>query len=150
MENSNYRQEIDKAIQAGQRARDSLLQAKECFNSAAGDWGLLGFLDMCGRGLLRLIPTIVQWYRMKDAEQLVQQTCSDLKQFGKELTNVDTIAEFQVEIGDFLTFADCFLEDFPTDWLVQTKRMIWDAEKQVDDAIEQVEKILRQLACLCN
>ena len=63
---------------------------------------------------------------------------------------MDTIAEFQVEIEDFLTFADCFLKDFPTDWLVQTKRMIWNAEKQVDDGIEQVEKILRQLEGLCN
>ena len=145
MENLKYRREIDEAIRAGQRARDSLLQAKDCFNSAAGDLGLLGLLDLFG---FRLISTIVRCYRMKDAEQLVQKTCSDLKQFGKELTDVGTITEFQVETGDFLTFADCFLEDFPMDWLVQTKSVIWDAEKQVDDAIEKVEYILQQLGGL--
>ena len=142
MEDLNYRREIDEAIRAGQRARDSLLQAKDCFNSAAGDWGLLGFLDLFG---FRLIPAIVRCYRMKDAEQLVQQTCSDLKQFGEELTDVDTIDGFCVETGDFLTFADCFLEDFPMDWLVQTKSVIRDAERQVDDAVEKVEYILQQL-----
>lgn len=145
MDNLNYRQQIDEAIHVGQRARESLLQAKHCFNSAAGDWGLLGLLDLIG---FRLIPAIVRCYRMKDAEQLVQQTCSDLKQFGKELADVGTIAGFQVETGDFLTFADCFLEDFPMDWLVQTKSVIWDAEKQVDDAVEQVETILQQLESL--
>ena len=147
MENPNLQRAIDESIQAGQRARDSLLQAKDCFSSAAGDWGLLGFLDLVG---CRLIATIVRSHRMKGAEQLVQQTCSDLKQFGKELPDVGTIAEFQVETGDFLAFADCFLEDFPMDWLQQTKSTIQDAEMQVDDAIERVEKILRQLEGLFN
>ena len=142
MENPNDQWKIDEAIQAGQQARDSLLQAKDCFSSAAGDWGFLGLLNLFGS---RLITTIVRRYRMRGAEQLVQQTCSNLKQFGKELADVDSIAEFQVETGDFLTLADSFLEDFPVDWLVQTKSMIRDAEKQVDDAIEMVEKILRQL-----
>lgn len=142
MENLNYRREIDEAIRAGQRARDSLLLAKDCFSSAAGDWGLLGFLDLVN---CWLIASIVRSHRMKGAEQLVQQTRSHLAQFGKEMTGVDSIAELQVETGDFLTFADCFLEDFPMDWLLQTKSTIQDAEKQVDDAIERVEKILRQL-----
>lgn len=84
-------------------------------------------------------------WEIGEAIRAGQQARGDLKQFGKELTDVDTISEFHVETGEFLTFADCFLEDFPMDWLVQTKSMIWDAEKQVDDAIEQVEKILRQL-----
>lgn len=46
MENSNYRREIDEAIRAGQQARSSLLQAKDCLKSA-GNWGLL---DMFGGG----------------------------------------------------------------------------------------------------
>ena len=142
MENPNDQRKIDEAIRAGQQARDSLLQAKDCFSNVAGDWGFLGLLDLLGS---RLITTIVRRYRMKDAEHLVQQTLSDLKQFGKELTDVGTTTEFHVETGDFLTLADSFLEDFPMDWLVQTKSVIWDAEKQVDDAIERVEKILRQL-----
>lgn len=136
MENSNYRREVDEAIRAGYQARSSLLQAKDCLKSA-GNWGLL---DMFGGGLF---TTFVKRTRMNDAEQLVQQARSDLKRFGKELADVESIADFHVETGNFLTFADYFLDSFLMDWLVQSK--IRDAEKQVDDAIAQVEKILRQL-----
>ena len=139
MENSNYRREIDEAIRAGQRARSSLLQAKDCLKSA-GNWGLL---DMFGGGMF---TTFVKRSKMNDAEQLVQQARSDLNQFKKELTDVETIAEFHIETGNFLTFADYFLDGFLTDWLVQSK--IQDAKKQVEDAIEKVEKILRQLGGL--
>ena len=139
MENSNYQREIDEAIRAGQRARTSLLQAKDCLKSA-GNWGLL---DMFGGGL---ITTFVKRSKMNDAERLVQQARSDLKQFKKELADVETIADFHVETGNFLTFADYFLDGLLADWLVQSK--IQDAKKQVDDAIEKVEKILRQLGGL--
>ena len=139
MDDLNYRREIDEAIRAGQRARDSLLQAKDCLQSA-GNWGLL---DMFGGGMF---TTFVKRSRMKDAEQLVQQARSDLKQFRKELTDVDSIAEFHVETGDFLSFADYFFDSFLVDWLVQSK--IRDAERQVEDAIEKVEYILQQLGGL--
>ena len=139
MENFNYRREIDEAIQAGQRARSSLLMAQDCLKSA-GNWGLL---DMFGGGL---VTTFIKRSKMNDAEQLVQQARNDLKQFRKELTDVETIAEFHVETGNFLTFADYFLDGFLTDWLVQSK--IQDAKKQVEQAIAQVEKILRQLGGL--
>lgn len=136
MQNSDYRQEIDEAIRAGQQARSSLLQAKDCLKSA-GNWGLL---DMFGGGLF---TTYVKRSRMKDAEQLVQQAHSDLQRFGKELSDVESIADFHVETGSFLAFADYFLDSFLTDLFVQSK--IQNAKKQVDDAIEQVEKILQQL-----
>lgn len=142
MENPNYRHEIDGAMRAGQQARDSLLQAKDCFSSAAGDWGLLGLLDLFGG---RTIATIVRCHRMKDSDQLVQRACSDLKQFGKELTNMDSIAGFHVKTEDFMTFADAFLDWFPMDWFGQTRSKIREAEKEVDDAIEKVEYILQQL-----
>ena len=137
MENSDYQREIDEAIRAGQQARDSLLKAKDCLKSA-GNWGLL---DMFGGGLF---TTFVKRTRMNDAEQLVQQARSDLKRFGKELADVESIADFHVETGNFLTFADYFLDSFLMDWLVQSK--IRDAQRQVDDAIEKVEYILQQLA----
>lgn len=136
MANSDYQREIDEAIRAGQQARSSLLQAKDCLKSA-GNWGLL---DMFGGGLF---TTFVKRTRMNDAEQLVQQARSDLKRFGKELADVESIADFHVETGNFLTFADYFLDSFLMDWLVQSK--IRDAQRQVEDAIEKVETILRHL-----
>lgn len=136
MDDLNYRQEIDGAIRAGQQARSSLLQAKDCLKSA-GNWGLL---DMFGGGLF---TTYVKRSKMKDAEQLVQQAHSDLQRFSKELADVESVADFHVETGSFLVFADYFLDSFLMDLMVQSK--IQNAKKQVDDAIEQVEKILQQL-----
>ena len=139
MESLDYRREIDEAIRAGQQARSSLLQAKDCLKSA-GNWGLL---DMFGGGLF---TTFVKRTRMNDAEELVQQARSDLQQFRKELTDVETIADFHVETGNFLAFADYFFDSFLVDLMVQSK--IRDAQKQVEDAIEKVEYILRQLESL--
>lgn len=136
MENSNYRREIDEAIRAGQQARSSLLQAKDCLKSA-GNWGLV---DMFGGGLF---TTFVKRTRMNDAEELVQQARSDLQQFRRELTDIETIADFHVETGDFLAFADYFFDSFLVDLMVQSK--IRDAQKQVEDAIEKVENVLQQL-----
>ena len=136
MDNSNYRREIEEAIRAGRQARSSLLQAKDCLKSA-GNWGLL---DMLGGGLL---TTFVKRSKMHDAERLVQQARNDLMQFRKELADVGNIAEFHVDTGNFLAFADYFLDCFVIDLLVQSK--IQDARKQVDDAIENVERILRLL-----
>lgn len=104
MDNSNYQQEIEEAIRVGQRARrSSLLQAKDCLKSV-GNWGLL---DMLGGGLF---TTFVKRSKMNDAERLVQRARNDLMQFRKELADVATIAEFHVEIGNFLAFADYFLD----------------------------------------
>ena len=139
MESLDYRREIDEAIRAGQQARSSLLQAKDCLKSA-GNWGLL---DMFGGGMF---TTFVKRTRMNDAEELVQQARSDLQRFRKELTDVETIADFHVETGNFLTFADYFLDSFLVDLMVQSK--IRDAQKQVEDAIEKVEYILQQLESL--
>ena len=136
MDNLSYRREIDEAIRAGQRAHSSLLKAKDCLKSA-GNWGLL---DIFGGGML---ITFIKRSKMNDADQLVQQARIDLMQFRKELTDVESIAEFHVETGNFLTFADYFLDGFLADLLVQSK--IQDAKEQVEDAIEKVEYILRQL-----
>ena len=139
MENSNYRREIDEAIRAGQQARSSLLQAKDCLKSA-GNWGLV---DMFGGGLF---TTFVKRTRMNDAEELVQQARSDLQQFRKELVDIETIADFHVETGVFLAFADYFFDSFLVDLMVQSK--IRDAQKQMEDAIAKVENVLQQLESL--
>ena len=52
-------------------------------------------------------------------------------------------AEFHIQTGDFLSFADYFFDGFVADMLVQSK--INDARRQVEDAIEKVNYILGQL-----
>lgn len=132
----DYKREVNEAIQAGNQALSSLRQAKESLNSA-GNWGIL---DMLGGGL---ISTFVKHSKMNDAESLVQQARNDLKRFQRELMDVDTIADFHIETGDFLSFADYFFDGLIVDWLVQTR--INEAKQQVDTAIQKVEEALRKL-----
>ena len=139
MGNMDYQREVNEAIQAANQALRSLQQAKESLNSA-GNWGIL---DMLGGGL---ISTFVKHSKMEDAERLVQQARSDLKRLQKELMDVDTVAEFHIETGDFLSFADYFFDGLIADWLVQSR--INEAKRQVDSAIQKVEEVLRRLRAL--
>lgn len=138
MEDSGYlqRKEVREAYAAGQEALGYLNKARECLNSA-GNWGLV---DLFGGGLL---STFIKHSRMNDAEELVQQARGALRRFQKELTDVDHVSEFHIETGDFVAFADYFLDGLIADWLVQSR--ISDAKRQVDNAIRKVNYILGQL-----
>lgn len=128
--------EVREALAAGREALDYLNRARECLNSA-GNWGLL---DLFGGGLL---STFVKHSKMNDAEELIQQARSALQRFQRELMDVDNVAEFHIETGDFLSFADYFFDGFIADWLVQSR--ISDAKRQVDNAIRKVNYIMDQL-----
>lgn len=66
-----------------------------------------------------------------------------LRVFEKELKDVVMYQELHMEIGDFLTFADFFFDNFLVDFMVQSK--ITEAARQVDQAIGKVEQLLLQL-----
>lgn len=135
-QNQLRQKEIREAMQAGQEALDYLRRAKDCLNSA-GNWGLV---DLFGGGL---ISTFIKHSRMNDAESLVQQARDALRRFQRELSDVDTVAEFHIETGDFIAFADYFFDGLIADWLVQSR--ISDAKRQVDNAIQRVNYIMGQL-----
>lgn len=139
MADLDHRREINEAIQAGQEALRYLEEAKNCLNSA-GNWGIV---DMLGGGML---TTFIKRSKMTDANTLIQQARTSLKRFQKELMDVDTIPEFHLETGNFLTFADYFFDGVVADWLVQSK--INDAKRQVENAIQKVNYLLRQLTSL--
>ncbi len=132
----NRDKELKEAVVAGQRALSLLEQTRDCLNSA-GNWGIW---DMLGGGIL---STFLKQSKMKDAERLLQEARSALQCFQRELMDVDTIAEFHIETGDFLSFADYFFDGLIVDWLVQSR--IGEARKQVEDAICKVRYILNQL-----
>ena len=90
-----------------------------------------------------MLTTYIKRSKMKDADALVQKARISLKRFQRELMDVDTIPEFHLETGDFLTFADYFFDGIVADWLVQSK--INEAKNQVDNAIQRVNYLLSQL-----
>ena len=136
MDSYNHQKEINEAIRAGERARQSLTEARGKLDSA-GNWGLL---DLLGGGL---ISGFMKHSRMSDASQYVEQAKADLRAFEQELGDIRDIEGLNVEIDGFLTFADFFFDGLLADLLVQSK--ISDAKQAVDNAIVRVDNILARL-----
>ena len=124
------------AIDAGSRALRSLRAAQDNLNSAK-NWGIW---DMFGVGF---ISTMVKHSKMDQAKQNMEQARYDLRNFSRELNDVNMTCHLDIETGDFLSFADWFFDGFVVDWMVQER--INQASRQVEEAICRVEGILRQL-----
>ena len=127
------------AIEAGERALQSLRCAQDNLNSAK-NWGVV---DLFGGGF---ISTMVKHSKMDRAQQYMEQARYDLQSFSRELNDVNMACDLHIETNDFLTFADYFFDGFVADWLVQDR--INNARSQVNEAIRRTEQILRQLQSL--
>lgn len=92
------------AIEAGQRALSSLRTAKENLNSAK-NWGLV---DMFGGGFF---STMLKHSKMDQARQNMEQAKYDLRNFSRELNDVNVACNLNINTGGFLSFADIFLMD---------------------------------------
>ena len=117
------------AIEAGRRALNSLSAAKENLNSAK-NWGLV---DMFGGGFF---STMLKHSKMDQAKY-------DLRNFSRELNDVNIACDLHIDTGDFLSFADYFFDGFVVDWMVQDR--INTAKRQVEEAIRRTESIVSQL-----
>lgn len=124
------------AIAAGNRALRSLRNAQDNLNSEK-NWGLW---DIFGGGFL---STVVKNTKMDQAKQNMEQARYDLRNFSRELNDVNMSCHLDIETGDFLSFADLFFDGIVVDWMVQDR--IKQASQQVAEAICRVEAILRQL-----
>ncbi len=76
----------------------------------------------------------------------MEQAKLDLQSFSRELQDVNMTHNLNLNVGDFLTFADFFFDGLIADWLVQDR--INETKNQVEDAIRQVEDIVRRLRIL--
>ena len=80
---------------------------------------------------------------MSNAQNYMEQAKWNLQNFSRELQDVNMVHNLNLELGDFLTFADFFFDGVVADWLVQDR--INETKRQVEDAIRHVETILGQL-----
>ena len=131
--------EKQEAIEAGQRALNSLRTARENLNSAK-NWGVV---DMLGGGFL---TTMVKRSKMDQAKHNMDQAKFALRNFSKELNDVNMACNLNINTDDFLSFADYFFDGFFVDWMVQER--INDAKRQVEEAIRRTEYIVKQLQCM--
>lgn len=132
----NDRKEINEAIEAGERALNSLYKAQDQLNSAKG-WG---WIDLFGGGF---ITDLIKHSKMDDASRCMEDAKHYLKAFQKELSDIDLSMDLRMEVGGFLSFADFFFDGLVADYLVQSK--IEDARGQVADAIDMISDVLCRL-----
>ena len=122
---------------------NSLRTARENLNSAK-NWGLV---DMFGGGffttMLKHSKMDQAKQNMEQAKQNMEQAKYDLRNFSKELNDVNLACDLHMDTGDFLSFADYFFDGFVVDWMVQDR--INTARRQVAEAIRRTEYIINQL-----
>lgn len=132
----DYNKERQEAIDAGNRALQSLYAAQNDLNSAK-NWGIV---DLFGGGM---ITSLIKHSKMNNAQSHMEQAKHDLQRFSKELGDVAAYISLDFNAGDFLSFADYFFDGLVADWLVQDR--INSARAQVDEAIRRVQNILGRL-----
>lgn len=132
----NDRKEREEAIVAGERALDSLKNAQKDLNDAR----LWGIFDMFGGGFF---STMIKRSKMSNATSNLERAKYDLKQFSKEVHDVQMMCDVSFDSSGLLHFADYFFDGLLADWLVQDR--INQARRQVSEAIDQVEYMLGQL-----
>ena len=127
------KQELRQAETAGNRALNSLYAVRDTLDSAK-KWG---WLDVFGGGFL---TDYVKHSKIESAKTQIAQAKYDLHIFEKELKDIYMSADFRMEIGSFLSFADFFFDNPVTDYMVQTK--IQETLEEINDAILLVEELL--------
>ena len=127
--------ERKQAIDAGERALQSLNAAREALSSAKG-WGVV---DMLGGGLL---STILKRNRMHEANAAMERAKCDLEQFRDELEDVN----IQLATGDFVGFADYFFDGLFADWAVGDR--ISEAQSSVMSVRHKIEQAMHKLTSM--
>lgn len=137
MEEERRKQEIEEAIAAANRVLMNLREADGSLESA-GNWGIW---DMLGGGMF---TTWFKHSRIDDARKALDNAKNSLRSLRKELLDIDIPADFKLDIGEFITFADYLFDGFFVDWMVQSK--IREAQDKVREAIRRVESLRSRLS----
>ena len=135
MSGSADTREVDEAIRAGERALDSLREAKAKLNSAR-NWGIY---DILGGGV---ISSMVKHSKMSSANEWVAQANHDLKRFAKELRDVDEDGLY-VQAGSLASTLDIFFDNVFSDFIVQNR--INEARAEIDRMIGRIERTVWDL-----
>ena len=128
--------ERQEAIRAGERALDSLRDTQHYLGGAR----LWGIVDLFGG---ETFSGLLKHMKLRDAKRSMERAKADLRAFQKEIRDVRSLQDVDIDIGGFLTFADFFFDGVIADYLVQSK--IRKARAQVEEAIRRVEQILDEL-----
>jgi len=132
--------ELGEAIQVGEQANDSLDQLVSALKSASG-WGTW---DMLGGDFL---ATAIKHSKIDQAQEAALKVQQILARFQKELSDVETspTSELAVQLGSFETFADYFIDNLITDWIVQSR-----IQSSLENAIHMRENVGKAIGNLVH
>ncbi|WP_105615208.1 hypothetical protein [Vallitalea okinawensis] len=128
--------ELNEAIQAGNRVMSTIGLTEEALSSAA-NWGTY---DMIGGGT---IATMVKRDKMHTAQNHIHTLQNQMRTFSRELKDVDTYLDVDLQINSFLGFADYFFDGLIVDWAVQSK--INDAKNKIYNVRGQIQSIMSNI-----
>lgn len=128
--------ELNEAINAGNRVKLDLLAAKRSL-AKAGNWGTW---DMLGGGF---ISGIAKHRNISLAQEELRRAQTSMREFQKELLDVQEQADTEIEVSGMLKFADFFLDGLFVDYIVQNK--IKSAYYQTENQHNNVQVILKRL-----
>lgn len=118
------KKEIDEAILAGKQALHTVNEVLESLDDAEGwaTWDTFG-----GGGLF---TDMMKHDQLDDAQSKISQLQVELRKLKTELSDVEIHADIQVQIEEFLKFADYFFDGLFADWTVMDK---------IDESISEVK-----------
>lgn len=136
--NSKELIELIEAIDAGEIVLKELNEAKKAFDSAA-NWGVF---DMVGGGLL---ATMAKHNKINEGKKILNSVSNSLKDFNRELKDVDQskFIDMNIDLSDFLTFADYFFDGIFADFTVQSR--INNVKSKIDTGIREIQRINQKL-----
>jgi hypothetical protein len=130
--------ELVEAIDAGSIVLKELNEAKKAFDSAA-NWGVF---DMVGGGLL---ATMAKHNKINEGKRILNSVSNSLKDFNRELKDVDQskFIDMNIDLSDFLTFADYFFDGIFADFTVQSR--INNVKSKIATGIREIQRINEKL-----
>jgi len=132
--------ELNEAISAGKHAEQIADGILDSLSSAEG-WGTW---DILGGGL---IADMAKHSHLDEAQGQVERLQGALRSFKTELSDVEIIADMQVNIDGFLRFADYFFDGLFADWSVMNR--ISEAQGRVKNVKSQIDSLLGKLNRAC-
>lgn len=128
--------ELDEAYAAGERVELALHDAIKSLEKAES-WGTW---DMLGGGTL---TGVAKHQNIDKAENSLHQAQTSMRQFQKELLDIQDSAFPEVDISGMLRFADFFFDGFIADYMVQGK--INKSLNQTKSYYDKINDILTKL-----
>ncbi|QOR68047.1 hypothetical protein IM538_07915 [Cytobacillus suaedae] len=133
---TNHLTELKEAIDAGNLVKSALKEGIDSLEKAGG-WGTV---DLLGGGL---ISDMIKHQHIDDAERNLHRAQTRMRQFQKELLDVQQQAHLEINVSGMLKFADFFFDGLIADFMVKDK--INKATHEIEYQYKQVKDIIVKL-----